>query len=311
MKRPFSFLIAVGLFLLAACGSGEPTATPFAPTLALPTDVQATPTPVPAASATTEPALVVPTEAATETAVPMITAVSTITAVPVAPIESRFHNLRFVTSPESAPQATFPVGTGEVFAVWEYTAMNPGDFVQRSWRYNGDNWLNKEEIWETAVRDASGTVTDVSIYDKAIGGLAPGEYQLDLFVNGIWQAGGSFIILPRPSEGQPRFSTLYFAANPNGAAQTNFPANIEQVYAIWNYSNMGVSDVVKREWAWNGAVWLEREDTWDYFHYGPDGVVTDVSIFNFDGGGLQSGSYTMAVYLNGVKELEGVFTIGN
>ncbi|MCZ7667986.1 MAG: hypothetical protein M5U34_12730 [Chloroflexi bacterium] len=63
--------------------------------------------------------------------------------------------------------------------------------------------------------------------------------------------------------------------------------------------------------ALNGAAWQTREKTWDYFHYGPNGVVTDVSIYNFEGGGLQSGSYTITVYLNGEEQLTGAFTIGN
>ena len=307
MKRPFYLLIFLAILLLVACGSEEPTATTAAPTLAIPADAQATPTLASLASATTA-----------VTDAPTLTATATWTSVPVIPtrtqppppVNTRFHNLRFAANPGAAPQVVYPVGTGEVFAVWEYSGMNQGDLVQRAWRYNGSNWLNREEVWNLAARGASGTVTDVSVFDKAIGGLTPGDYQLDLFVNGVWQSGGSFTILPRPTDGQPNFSNLYFAANPNAPAQTSFPAGIEQVYAIWNYSNMGVSDVVKRQWAWNGPVWLEREETWDYFHYGPDGVVTDVSIFDFDGGGLQSGSYTMAVYLNGVKQLEGAFTIG-
>lgn len=302
MKRPFSLFVLLGM-LLAACGQVEPTATPFSPTLAAPTARAAMPTLAVATPAVTP---LIPTAAPTWTPPPLPT---TAVLMPPSLVNNHFQNLRFAANPGAAPQGVFPVGTAEVFAVWEYSGMNDGDFVQRAWRYNGDSWLNKEEVWDTAVRGASGTITDVSIYGEVIGGLAPGEYQLDLFVNGGWQTGGSFTVLPRPEAGEPVFSKLHFAAGPNTSAQTNFAAGIPRVYAIWNYHNMGVSDVVKREWTLNGAVWLAREDTWDYFHYGPDGMVTDVSIYDFESG-LPSGSYTMAVYLNGVKQLEGAFVIG-
>ena len=310
MKRPFLLLIILGILWLAACNSDEPTATLVAPTLALPSEEQATPTLAPIVTATTETAVVsdVPTLTATATWTPRVVVVQA--TVPPAPVNTRFHNLRFVPNPAGPPQVTYPVGTGEVFAVWEYSGMNQGDVVQRAWRYNGSNWLNREEIWDLSVRGASGTVTDVSVFDKAIGGLAPGEYQLDLFVNGVWQSGGSFTILPRPSGGEPGFSGLYFAPNPNSPAQTSFPAGIEEVYALWNYNNMGVNDTVRRVWTFNGSAWIDKTETWDYFHYGPDGIVSDVSIFDFEGGGLASGDYTLTVYLNGVQQLAGAFTIG-
>jgi hypothetical protein len=222
----------------------------------------------------------------------------------------RFQNLRFSIHPSAAPQTVFPVGTGEVFALWEYADMQPGDWVQRVWTYNGANWLTRDEIWDTAGRGVQGTVTDVSIFDKAIGGLAPGEYSLALYLNGEWQTGGQFTILSRPSAGQPGFSNLYFTAYPNGPAQTQFPAGTQQVFAVWTYHNMGVNDVVKREWGIDGAVWLEREEVWDYFHYGPEGVVTDVSVYNFESGGLASGRYTLSLYLNGKNQAAGAFTIG-
>lgn len=189
--------------------------------------------------------------------------------------------------------------------------MNPGDFVQRNWQFNGEGWLYKEEVWEQETeRGTNGTVNDVTLFGEVIGGLAPGDYYLDLFVNGVWQTGGGFTVLPRPTEGEPSFNNLHFTAYANGPTQTSFPAGTDQVYASWNYSNMGVTDVVKREWTLNGEVWQTREDSWDYFHYGPAGVVTDVSIYNFEGGGLASGSYTITVYLNGEQQLQGAFTIG-
>jgi hypothetical protein len=311
MKRLLFLVMFLTFLLLVACGSE--TATPLPPTLELPTDVPATQTSAPVVEPTTETLVVEPTAVIVETAVipePTLAPPPTPIVVPTAPVVNRFHNLRFATNPSAAPQVIFPAGTGEVFAVWEYTAMNPGDLVQRSWRHNCANWLNRDEVWDTTVRGSSGTVTDVSIFETGVSGLPSGEYQLDLFVNGVWQAGGSFTIMSQPVQGRSDFSNLYFAAYPNGPAQTNFPADTTQVYAIWTYNNMNVNDVTRRQWALNGAVWLDRQDPWDYPLYGSNGKVTDVSIFGDGGRALQSGNYWMAVDLNGSRQLEGTFTIG-
>lgn len=325
MKRPFSFFILLGCWLLVACGVESPTPTPFAPTQpALAAVVRSTPlfvaTPTAVAMPLTSVPLLETAVRGDETAVsptipptfiPPALQSPTSAVVPTAPSGTQFYNLRFAASPEAAPQTTYPVGATGISAIWDYTAMKPGDFVQRNWQFNGEGWLYKEEVWdEETERGVNGTVTDVSIYGEVIGGLAPGDYYLDLFVNGVWQTGGGFTVLPRPTAGEPSFNNLHFTAYANGPAQTSFPAGIEQVYAAWNYGNMGVTDVVKRDWLLNGAVWQTREDTWDYFHYGPAGVVRDVSIYNFEGGGLASGSYAITVYLNGVAALAGTFTIG-
>ena len=320
-KRPFSLLILFSFWLLVACGSVAPTPTPFVPTqpalstiapMVTPTAVLSPPTAVLSpltATSTLLSAGVIPTFIP-PTSTPQAS-LPTLAVVPTVPIGTQFYNLRFTASPETIPQNSYPIGANGIYALWDYSGMNPGDFVQRAWKHNGEDWLYKEDVWdEESERGANGTVTDVVLYGEVIGGLNPGDYYLDLFINGVWQTGGGFTVLSRPSEGEPSVNNLHFTAYANGPAQTSFPTGIEQVHAVWNYSNMGVTDVVKREWTLNGDVWQTREDSWDYFHYGPAGVVTDVSIYNFEGGGLASGGYTITVYLNGEKQLEGVFTIG-
>lgn len=318
-KRPFSLLLLFIFWLLVACGSTSPTPTPFVPTQPALATVGATApsiiaTPMAVSNPTTEVFLretaVVPTFIP-----PTITPQApppTLAVVATVPIGTQFYNLRFAASPQTAPQANYPVGANGIYALWDFTDMKPGDFVQRLWKHNGEDWLYKEDVWDEEIeRGTNGTVTDVVLFGEVIGGLNPGDYYLDLFINGVWQTGGGFTVLSRPSDGEPNFNNLHFTAYANGPAQTSFPAGTEQVYAVWNYGNLGVTDVVKREWTLNGELWQTREDTWDYFHYGPAGVVTDVSIYNFEGGGLASGNYTITVYLNGTEEVAGAFVIGN
>ncbi len=279
----------------------------------LPTAV--TPTPFPTGTAvllsTATPTLApTPTETAVPTPFLLPTATSTslpptsegVTAVPP---DTRFTNLRFAAGPGQPPQNAFPVGTAEVFALWDFQGMANGDRVQRVWRKDGVNWLNREEAWTAG---PTGVVTDVSIYDRSLGGLDPGNYELELYVNGIQQAYGQFVILPRPAAGEPRIANLRFAETPFGAPQSSFPAWTRQIFAVWDYQNMGVSDVVRRVWLKDGQPWLVREETWDYLHYGPQGVVSDVSIYDFETG-LQPGEYELLLSLNGVQQLSGTFSV--
>ena len=277
------------------------TPTPFAtamPTRSLVLPQTATPTLAPLPTATATPGA---TTQPTATSLPPVPNLATAVPGPT----THFSNLRFASSPANPPQTDFPVGTEEVFALWDFSGMNNGDTVQRIWRKDGAVWLNREEAWTAG---PTGVVTDVSIYDRSLGGLDPGLYEVELYVNGAWQANGRFTILPRPAPGNPSFANLRFAETAVGPPQTSFPAWTRQIFAVWNYQNMGVSDVVRRTWLKDGQPWLVREDTWDYLHYGPQGMVNDVSIYDFETG-LPPGDYELLLSLNGVQQLTASFTI--
>ncbi|MCB8986342.1 MAG: hypothetical protein H6661_01140 [Ardenticatenaceae bacterium] len=298
MKNWLVLIIVLGVLL----GCNLPTAvtpTPFPTATAVPLQTS-TPTLAPPPTDTAVPIpILIPT--ATNTSLPP-TAKIVETAVPDTTL---FTNLRFAASPNNPPQEAFPVGTAEVFALWDFAGMVNGDRVQRVWRRDGVNWLNRDEAWTAG---PSGVVTDVSVYDRGLGGLEPGNYELELYVNGVLEAYGQFVILSRPATGEPVIANLRFAETPFGAPQSSFPVWTQQIFAVWDYRNMGVSDVVRREWLKDGQPWLVREETWDYLHYGPQGVVSDVSIYDFETG-LPPGVYELLLSLNGIQQLAGTFTI--
>ncbi len=67
---------------------------------------------------------------------------------------------------------------------------------------------------------------------------------------------------------------------------------------MWDYSNMGPNQQVRREWYRDNVLWLVREETWDYAKYGHDGTVLDVSVYDFETG-LEPGLYTLRLYVDG------------
>src|ERR1051326_215304 len=143
--------------------------------------------------------------------------ISTSTAIPAdeatppsLPADAFFHDAFFTLDAiNGAGQWTFPAGSKQVFAIWEYQNMQVGMMVKREWLLNGKPWLTREEPWDFAKYGSSGTMRDISIYDNDLG-LPSGAYQLTLYVNNIQQPIGmnldgssktwtSFEILPAKS----------------------------------------------------------------------------------------------------------------
>ncbi len=105
------------------------------------------------------------------------------------------------------------------------------------------------------------------------------------------------------------FCCLHFAGGPTGQAAETFPSGTEIVYAIWDYTKMTPEDRIRRIWIRDNLIWLTREETWDWDTYGETGTVRDLSIFDFEGSGLQPAEYRLQLYLNDDLQQEGIFTI--
>lgn len=94
------------------------------------------------------------------------------------------------------------------------------------------------------------------------------------------------------------FSNLHFVGNPNIGRQMVFAGGTEEVFAVWHYKNMAAGDLLKRIWLRDGEVWLVREERWDLQKYGSEGTRSDVSIYDFEGIGLDPGHYELRMCIN-------------
>jgi len=109
---------------------------------------------------------------------------------------------------------------------------------------------------------------------------------------------------PSSQHTEARFSSeVVFATTPNrNSTQRVFPAGTQEIYAMWDYQNMENGQVIRRVWLRDGSVWIDREESWDIEHYGSNGTVYDVSIYDKENG-LLPGKYTLQLYINGVAQL--------
>ena len=113
-----------------------------------------------------------------------------------------------------------------------------------------------------------------------------------------------------PTSSDPIFYAAYAVSDSRSAVgQSAFPAGTKQVFAIWTYQNMSEALIVKREWYLNGEPWLFREEPWDFAKYGEEGIIRDISIFEFENDpGLPSGVYQLRVYIDSLLQPIGKFT---
>ena len=188
----FTWVLLAAVLSLAACAGtpkdelNQQPATAVRGALSAPVQ-QVTP-PLVSAQPSLPPVATVPPTAVRPTAATM--AVST--TAPAAPM--KFCCLRFATAVDAPPQDEYPAGTAEIFALWDYTDMLPGDRIRRIWFRDDLIWLTREEPWAWDRYGSAGAVTDIAVYDNEGDGLLPARYRLQLYVNDELQQEGRFVI---------------------------------------------------------------------------------------------------------------------
>lgn len=171
-----ALLSVAGVFTLAGCNAKQPALSPI-----LTSGPRSTLSGAPTAAATVERLSTATTEPVPTQPQPL----------PRALFSER---IDFGTAPgEVNYDRTFPSGTQEIFAAWDYRDMREGLVVRREWYREDALWLVREERWDLARYGASGRISDISIYDFDYG-LLPGSYELQLSIDGqIVSRDGFFI----------------------------------------------------------------------------------------------------------------------
>jgi hypothetical protein len=109
--------------------------------------------------------------------------------------------------------------------------------------------------------------------------------------------------LPTTTPTTPWFSpqiSFYLEPDPK-KSQRIFPEGTQQIFAIWDYSNMDPKSRIRREWYRGTELILVQEDLWDYTRYGPTGTISDITLHNFETG-LEKGFYSLRLFINGQEQ---------
>jgi len=213
-----------------------------------------------------------------------------------------FSNLSFSTASDGPAIANFPAGTQVVFARFDFANIQPGGTLARQWYLNGQPYLSRSETWNPNW-GTNGRLTHISIYDYN-GMLPSGNYTVTIFlvgtnvyVSGAFTIAGGVVYptVPPPAPVGAYFYNLTTSTSSAGAAATVFPAGTRAVYIRFNYANIPIGTILRREWYKDGQLFRSVQDVWRSY-WGSNGRLTHISLYDYTYG-LASGNYRVVISL--------------
>jgi len=232
------------------------------------------------------------------------------------PVGTNFTDLTFSTTADGPATWYFPSGTQEIFARWSYHDVPPGATLDRKWYRNGMRFLEKSEPWNPAW-GSTGVLKHISVYDY-INGMLPGNYYVLISLMYDYpaaQISNTFTIADAPIQIQPpngvsAFTNLSVSDSPAGADLVGFPAGTPSVSVRWNYANIPIGAILKRDWYINGVLFRTLQEPWSAY-WGNSGRLTHIALYDYQNG-LPSGNYQIVVFLRDAPAVKAqtTFSIG-
>ena len=141
------------------------------------------------------------------------------------------------------------------------------------------------------------------------GGLLPGKYRLELYIDGALSATSDFIVSGRPAGPLPEiFSSLRHVTADSAAearqatASSSFPTSIPALYALFDWHQLAAGTPWTLRWLVDDQVFFETTKPWKTVESGADYTV---SLLN-----PADGSYKLQLLVNNLKLLEHEVTVG-
>ena len=202
------------------------------------------------------------------------------------------------------------VGNGAILPLGEvasarflYANMAPGNPWSAIWYFSGVEVARSAELWSDANHGAK------VIRVAPDGGLLPGKYRLELYIDGALSATSDFIVSGRAAGPLPEiFSRLQFvtAASPSEArratALSSFPSSIPALYALFDWHLMAAGTPWTLRWLVDDQVFFESSNPWQTIESGSDFTV---SLAN-----PADGSYKLQLLVDGLKLIEQQAIVG-
>lgn len=202
-----------------------------------------------------------------------------------------FSNLSFGTQADSPPFTTFPPGTTQVVARWNFTDAVNGATLRVEWERNGVIAHTDINTWNTSTMGVNGsrssTFADAS-------GIEPGTWTVRVRLEGYSQANltGTFVVQSPGTE----LSNLALSETKGGPPQTSFDYDVGNLYAQFDFENVPNGIAIQALLVSTEAnVNVQLGGSWTYV---ATGRVTDLWIGD-PFGPLAPGDYTLTISLSG------------
>ncbi len=202
------------------------------------------------------------------------------------------------------PATSFPNGTTDLYAVFEYAGFINGRPLTYIWYRDGLEIARDTFTW-----DGGESGTDwVSIYNDQ--GLANGFTELQLVFDGTALYRGGVMVgpgtLPQRNTTNASFGAITFAEGVSGnqpvGASTAF-SGIKEVYAFFSYQGMSNGLSWMTRWYYNGQLVLERPALWEA------GATGNYYVTLSHPDGLPVGQFKLELYIQDRLVQEGSFAV--
>ena len=180
------------------------------------------------------------------------------------------------------------------------------------WFYNNQMLAREDFTWSedqngaftTRIRSVDATGAEVP--------LIPGNYRTSLYIDGRLSALSDFVVAGIRDGALPRiFSDIRFvsADNPQDAPlanpTTNFPAGLEQIYALFNWDQIAAGTLWTMRWSIDNNIFYEQTVPWNATQSGSD-FITALTSLN----GIPDGTYQLDLLVNDVMIVSETFEVG-
>jgi hypothetical protein len=232
----------------------------------------------------------------------------------------RVSGLRVTDDPDLAGEGPgdgrFEASTQAVYVSYEYAGLCPGIELSLALYRQGELVQESVEAW----RGVSQAQAQVTFRAAEGGSLSPGSYEAVVAVGGAERARASFAIgetteKVEPTLVPPAFGaiTLALGVQPEGTPfltepDNRFDWNTKAVYAVFDYSGMRDGLAWTAVWMLDGEEVARQEATWDVSVSGAEGTAW-AAYYDESRWVLASGSYTVTLYVDGVKQQSASFEI--
>ncbi len=201
----------------------------------------------------------------------------------------------------------FVLPTGNIAAArFIHRNIPEGSTITYVWYYNGGELRRVDETWNGPADGARTTRIE------ATNGLFPGNYRLEIYLDGRLSARSEFVVAGAQEGVLPVvFGQPYFAAaeNPVDALVSNpitsLTNRVDKLYVVFDWQRIAPGTLWTMRWSVDGNVFFERTLPWNNTESGT-GFVTQL----FSPEGLPDGTYQMDLFINGFQLASSSLSIG-